>query len=177
MVKKQASRAAESIAVRMDPRTVADSLIRETLYGEDRICERVVLCRLKPHATFGLSVVRAEDSGPFAQNQLDALSTMADTLLSLLDKHRQIVSARQSYNPVSLEQLPQIESVLQVSTPKLPRREAQVCARLICGRPMRAIAEELGVSPESVETYRKRAYLRLSVANKQELLLWYTGHL
>lgn len=166
----------ESIMVRMDPRHVSDTLIRETLYGEDHICERVVLCKLRPTTTFGLSVVRGEDHGPFSELQLDVLGAVSETLLSVLTKHAQIVADRHCYNPVSDQNLPEIESSLRQSSSRLSNREAQVCARLICGRQMPAIAAELAVSTETVETYRKRAYERLGVSSKQELLLRYLGY-
>lgn len=165
-----------SIMVRMDPRHVADTLIRETLYGEDHIRERILLCRIRPEAAFGLSVVRGEDGGPFSDPQLEMLAAVGDTLLSIVDKHSQIVAARRAYNPVSEENLSDIERSLRLADARLSPREAQVCARLICGRQLPAIASELGVGTETVETYRKRAYERLGVSSKQELLLRYLGY-
>ncbi len=165
-----------SIMMRMDPRHVPDTLIRETLYGEDHICERVILCKLQPGTTFGLSVVRGEAQGPFSEPQLELLGAVSETLLSILSKHAQIVAARQSYNPVSDLNLPEIEQSLRQCSPGLSQREAQVCARLICGHSMSAIAVALTVGTETVETYRKRAYGRLGVSSKQELLLRYMGY-
>lgn len=173
---RQQESGAGAIVVRMDPRHVTDTLIRETLYGEDHIRERIVLCKLRAQATFGLSVVRAEEHGPFSIPQLEALAMVAETLLSVLDKHHQVVAARRAYNPVSEDGLPDIERSLQSHGARLPPREAQVCARLICGRSLTAIAHELGVGVQTVETYRKRAYERLGVSSKQSLLLRYLGY-
>lgn len=173
---RQHAKSDESIMVRMDPRHVSDTLIRETLYGEDHICERVVLCKLRAGTAFGLSVVRGEDQGPFSVRQLEVLGSVSETLLSIVNKHAQIVADRHCYNPVSDSNLSEIERGLQQATPRLSNREAQVCARLICGRQMPAIAGELGVGAETVETYRKRAYERLGVSSKQELLLRYLGY-
>lgn len=173
---RQQARSDESIMVRMDPRHVSDTLIRETLYGEDHICERVVLCKVSAGTAFGLSVVRGEDHGPFSEHHLEALGSVSETLLSVVNKHAQIAEARHCYNPVSDLNLPEIERCLKHITLRLSNREAQVCARLICGRQMPAIAIELGVGAETVETYRKRAYERLGVSSKQELLLRYLGY-
>lgn len=167
----------QSVAVLMDPRRVSDSLIRETLYGQDQICERVVLCHTRSNATFGLSVVRGEDRGPFSGEQLDTLGSVADTLLSVTAKHRQIAAHRNAFNPVGEGCLPEIERALQhAGEVRLSLRESQVCARLICGRALPSIADELGVGAETVETYRKRAYARLGISSKQELLLRYLGY-
>lgn len=175
-IAREHANADESVMVRMDPRHVADSLIRDTLYGQDHICERVVLCKLHSGTALGLSVVRGEDQGPFSESQLDLLGSVSETLLSVLRKHAQIVEARHSYNPVSDQNIPEIEASLRASVPRLSKREAQVCARLICGHQMNAIAAELVVGQETVETYRKRAYERLGVSSKQELLLRYLGY-
>lgn len=165
-----------SVIVRMDPRNVADRLIRETLYGEDHIGERIMVCRSLPDTTFGLSIVRGEERGPFSGTQLDTFAMTAETLLSIIRKHAQISGGRPNDNPVSDARLPEIEDALRNGSPPLTPRETQVCARLLCGHSLPVIARELGVSPETIETYRKRSYARLEVANKQELLLKYLGY-
>ncbi|HEP8861218.1 helix-turn-helix transcriptional regulator [Pseudomonas aeruginosa] len=166
----------ESIIIRMTPRLVSDTLIRETLYGKDHIVERIMACRLQPGSIFGLNVLRSEEHGPFSGTQMETFSATAGTLLSILQKHEQLVKGRPNDNPVSEARLPEVEQALQVGPPPLSRREAQVCARMICGFSLQAIANELGVSHETIETYRKRAYLRLEISSKQELLLRYLGY-
>jgi hypothetical protein len=37
------------------------------------------------------------------------------------------------------------------------------------------IALDLGIGEETVMPYRKRAYMRLSIATQRELLLWYVS--
>jgi DNA-binding CsgD family transcriptional regulator len=55
----------------------------------------------------------------------------------------------------------------------LPRREAEVCARILYGMSSVGIALDLSVSEETVKTYRKRAYQRLNIGSERELLTWY----
>ena len=65
-----------------------------------------------------------------------------------------------------------IEGVLRDQTPPLDgltKRERQVCELIFKGQPLREIAEELGLSVNSVATYRQRAYSRLSISKIQEL--------
>ncbi|QRR34016.1 hypothetical protein JNX00_20700 [Hydrogenophaga sp. YM1] len=172
---RQQARDCGPIVVRMDPRQVRDTLIRDQLYGEDRIRERIIMCRLRPHATFGLSVVRGESRGPFSCAQLESLATVADPLLRVLYKHHQIMRTQRSPKPVTKDRLPEIERTLQYADSRLPLREAQLCARLIAGMTLPEIARQLGVGSETVETYRKRAYARLGVSSKQALLVRYLG--
>jgi DNA-binding CsgD family transcriptional regulator len=71
--------------------------------------------------------------------------------------------------------LPEIESCI-VATSPLPRREAEVCARILYGLSSVGIALDLSVSEETVKTYRKRAYQRLVIGSERELLTWYLSH-
>ena len=66
----------------------------------------------------------------------------------------------------------EIESCLVV-TSVLPRREVEVTARILYGPSSIGIALDLGVSEETVKTYRKRAYHRLGIGSERELLTWY----
>jgi DNA-binding CsgD family transcriptional regulator len=63
----------------------------------------------------------------------------------------------------------QLEPRLRALCPALTAREAAVCGELLRGRASPEIARLLGVRVSSVQTYRKRAYAKLGVANLPEL--------
>lgn len=63
----------------------------------------------------------------------------------------------------------QLEPRLRALCPSLTAREAAVCSELLRGRASPEIAVLLGVRVSSVQTYRKRAYAKLGVANLPEL--------
>ena len=67
----------------------------------------------------------------------------------------------------------EIENTVATSSFGLPRRELEVCARILYGISSEGIALELGISEQTVITYRKRTYERLGIATSRELLLWY----
>lgn len=48
-----------------------------------------------------LGAMRGEDRGLFSDEQLDAVGGIADTLLAVIAKHRQIVTNHSFYNPAS----------------------------------------------------------------------------
>jgi DNA-binding CsgD family transcriptional regulator len=54
--------------------------------------------------------------------------------------------------------------------PTLTPRERQVCAQTILGASAQMIAETLDISPNTVMTYRRRAYKRLGVSSANELV-------
>lgn len=63
-----------------------------------------------------------------------------------------------------------VESVLpeSISAPALTEREEIVLRALASGRPLTAIATELGVSPNTVKTQVKSVYRKLGVAGREE---------
>jgi DNA-binding CsgD family transcriptional regulator len=63
------------------------------------------------------------------------------------------------------------------SPSRLTARECEVCARIVYGMSMKEIARDLNISAESGITYRKRAYLRLRVTSRSELLRRLLEHL
>ncbi|MCY1552274.1 Bacterial regulatory protein, luxR family [compost metagenome] len=63
-----------------------------------------------------------------------------------------------------------IERTLQRTAPQLSPREREVCARIVCGIGADGIATDLGIAASSVATLRKRAYLKLAIHGRQQLL-------
>lgn len=82
-------------------------------------------------------------------------------------------STRQLPNPAeALRSLDVVESCLTAMT-NLPRREMEVCARVLLCQTALGISLSLGISEESVKTYRARAYRRLGIGGIRELWMWY----
>ncbi|MBS0449667.1 MAG: hypothetical protein JSS14_00010 [Proteobacteria bacterium] len=68
-----------------------------------------------------------------------------------------------------ISSLSNIEACISGGSP-WPRREGQVCARILYGLTTTGIALDLGVSNETVKTLRKLAYRRLGTGSERELL-------
>lgn len=65
---------------------------------------------------------------------------------------------------------------LRLSLPAFPlpltvlsERERQVCIGMLAGKKAEIIAEEIGVGPSSVVTYRQRAYQKLGISSRGQL--------
>ena len=158
--------------VRMQVDEIRDAEFRDAIYRRKRIKERVLICGRRGDASFGLSILRSESHGPFGAPDLQRLTSASEILMSLLRKHAAL--RREEPNvAASLRSVDMIEAVLADATPRLSKRELQVCARLLGGLAASAIARDLGIGDESVATYRKRAYHRLGITSKHELMLWY----
>lgn len=143
--------------------------MRPSVYPHVR--DRLLLCGRGVHADFGLSILRADPHAPFAGEAIERVANSAELLVSLLGKHADMRQARPNVAQ-ALTALKEIEECI-VATSDLPRREAEVSARILYGLSSVGIALDLSVSEETVKTYRKRAYQRLAIGSERELLTWY----
>jgi DNA-binding CsgD family transcriptional regulator len=170
--------------VRRQLRTSASSMVRagiselckveyfEPVYGRTKICDRFLLCRRSDDGIVGISVLRSQSLGPFSADCLARVHDLAATLLAIIARHAALYRQKFDFS-LALKSLRDIETCITGARRPLPRREAEVCARILYGVSARGIALELGIGDETVMTYRKRAYERLGIATRHELLLWY----
>jgi DNA-binding CsgD family transcriptional regulator len=143
--------------------------LRPSVYPHVR--DRVLLCGRGSSGAFGLSVLRSDPHAPFERDAIERLGRAAELLVAMLAKHADVSQSRPNVAQ-ALTELSQIELCI-AATSDLPRREAEVCARILYGLSSVGIALDLSVSEETVKTYRKRAYQRLAIGSERELLTWY----
>ena len=93
---------------------------------------------------------------------------MSDLLVSMIAKHAETLSQRISMSQL-LSSVAGLEVAFRATGARLSERESQVCARIVYGMAMKEIARDLGITPESAVTYRKRAFLRLDVLDRGAL--------
>ncbi len=152
--------------VRADLRKMPGDL-RSMLYSD--IAERIGICGRRGPATYWLSVLRSSRRGTFNGDELGNLVGLAGELISAIAKHEEVRRFRPEHALASVECIER--SIL--ATGLLSRRETEVCARILFGLPFGRIAGQLGVSEETVKTYRNRAYQRLEIAHQRDLMMWY----
>jgi len=58
---------------------------------------------------------------------------------------------------------------LKTVAPELSPREIEVCIRIMLGVTSEGIGIDLGISRNTVLTYRKRAYARLNISSQNQL--------
>lgn len=149
---------------------IEDRELREVIYA--RMGERLLICGQSAAGGVALSVLKAGNL--FEPGAVVELQRLASLLLPILGKHASATWQRRKLL-LALTSLEEIESCISQAQEKFPRRENQVCARIIYGMSSTGIALELGISEETVMTYRKRIYGRLNIATQRELLLWYVA--
>jgi hypothetical protein len=151
----------ESVALRISPELdINDDLYRRDCYTEPQLSERLTLMQRRGDSVYRLNFyVGPHDR--FAQPMIDHLLESGDLLMSLVMKN----------DAASEASLPQtFANRLRLIAPNIPQREAEVCTAIMLGMTSEAIALKLGISVNTVLTYRKRAYNRLNISCQNELM-------
>lgn len=170
---RRASAGGKVVAVRVDPAKLPDERLREQIYLSQNVCDRVFLCGERNGHWYGISMLRTKRRGRFAPEDLRIIEETAETWMSLIAKHERMMSVEQSgaqNGTVLLGAVEEIEQKLRELLPSLSRRETQVCARILRGMSTPGIALDLELREDSVATYRKRAYRRLVIGTRFELI-------
>lgn len=149
-----------------------DRELRDVIYA--RMSERLLLCGPSAAGRVALSILKSGSGSLFEASGVMDLERFATILLPILGKHAAATWQR-SRLLLALTSLEEIESCVLNGAERFPRRESQVCARIVYGMSSTGIALELGISEETVMTYRKRIYQRLAIATQRELLIWYVS--
>ncbi|MBN9428600.1 MAG: helix-turn-helix transcriptional regulator [Burkholderiales bacterium] len=171
---RQLCRRSEMAVLRLDPARLVDWQLRHDIYFSQNVCDRLFVCGLREGRSYGLSLLRTVARGAFPDPAIACIQTIADTLLSLVVKHQRMLEMPDP-SPMLLRPVTEIEQCVAAAMPTLTRREAQVCARILRGMSTPGIAIDLGVREDSVATYRKRAYRRLEIGTRFELLQLFIG--
>jgi DNA-binding CsgD family transcriptional regulator len=150
---------------------IPPSEYRTFCYERVNVHERVLLCRRMASEIVMVGLYRTHVERPFRASHLQKLEAGADVLTTMAWKHARIVM---NYNNRCLH--PGDESVaeqLAAANKQLSSREVKVCTGLLLGRSTKEIARAIGIMPSSIVTFRKRAFLKLNIATRQDLVRLY----
>jgi len=133
---------------------------RAQIYTRHRLRERVSLIHADAQGLLAVNVYRHEAHPRFNDGEVDLLRALGLPLLACVRRHLQDVAACAKAAPAD-----ESGSVLD----GLPRREREVCERLLRGWTHEGVAADLCLSPATVKTYRDRAFERLGIHHRNEL--------
>lgn len=151
----------DSVALRIAPEDdIKDDFYRRDCYTEPQIVERVTLMQRHGDKVYRLNFY-AGARGRFSASVVDQVMESGDLLMSLVMKND---AASEAMLPESFA------NRLRLVSPNMPQREAEVCTAIMLGMTSEAIALKLGISVNTVLTYRKRAYNRLNISCQNELM-------
>lgn len=146
---------------------IADPDYRRTCYENGGIGERLSIqaAGRQPLVANGY---RAASDGAFRPGDIVRLEELAPILMAALSRHVELSVSRPGDETPAL-----VRQTLLSANAALSAREAEVAAGFILGRTQAEIGAETGLTLSSVITYRRRAYCKLGVMDKQELLAAY----
>lgn len=163
---------ANSSMLHADVSKISDRVLRDAVWMRAGASDRLMVCGRWSRGMVGLSLIRTQKAGAFSDNAIFRIADSMDLLLSIVGRHAEMVIDRRDLSTV-LTSLDDIQRTIACLPDELSPREIEVCARVIYGMSSIGIAIDLGISEETVMTYRKRAYARLCIGSQRELLLWY----
>ncbi len=150
---------------------IPPSEYRTFCYERVHVLERILICRRMASEIVMVGLYRTNAERPFKPSHLQRLQAGAELLTTMAWKHARLTS---SYRNRCLH--PGDESVarqLAAANKQLSSREIEVCTGLLLGRSTKEIARAIGIMPSSIVTFRKRAFLKLNIATRQDLVRLY----
>jgi LuxR family transcriptional regulator, activator of tox operons len=141
---------------------------RRWWFEKPRVVERISIHRMIGSRCVVASAYRIEPSGPFSPLELERFAAIAPVLMALVAKHASLAKGEvrsNRYWPRPDELAGNLAARLGLSG-----REAEICAHLLLFRSQTKISEATGLSINTVATYRKRAYEKLNIGSRRQLL-------
>ncbi|EQB30449.1 helix-turn-helix transcriptional regulator [Sphingobium ummariense] len=149
------------VVVRRRAADIADPAYRAACYDRAKVIERVSI--LSPgRSSLMINGYRTAERAPFAAADVERLDVHARLLLAALRQH--LCAATPLVDEAGLA------GRLCALDCGLSAREAEVVAGMILGETQEGIARMKHISPATVVTYRRRAYGKLGVSNRRDLM-------
>jgi DNA-binding CsgD family transcriptional regulator len=142
------------------------------------------LTRRKDGYRYVISVYRCGPAKRFSAHERSLLQDISPVLLPMVEKH---INALQPANTAALGQSQEqsdstllgletlrlrfCERVEQLGL-SLSNREMEVCVGLLAGRTAPELAEQLQLKVNTVESYLKRAAIKLGISGRHSLMRW-----
>jgi LuxR family transcriptional regulator, activator of tox operons len=149
---------------------------RELIFEPSHIAQECVLTKSTRHTQYSLAIVRRDDQPQFALAELNHFRHLGDFLFPLLELHVSTAAVKRTANAVAeTDPLVLFDARIASENVRLSKREYESCRHLIAGRTVPETAGILGVRQTSAESYVQRAFAKLGVRTKRDLVLWARG--
>jgi DNA-binding CsgD family transcriptional regulator len=113
-----------------------------------------------------MSFCRSKSSPQFGSREVESWAEYSDLLTALFFEHSKRLPAQRSGRDAARG----FSDRLRIDHPSLTERERAVCSLIAVGMTSTGIALTLGISVNTVLTFRRRAYARLNITSHGELL-------
>jgi DNA-binding CsgD family transcriptional regulator len=151
---------------RQAPSDVQHPEYRQTCYTLPQVAERLAILSLhEGRRWLSVNLYRGVEHGRFSDRELATVEALAPLIVQAVRLHYtgQVLSA--DLMALMLDRL-------ALRGPALSAREEDVARALLQGLSSAELAERLGLTVASAQTYTKRLYRKLGVASHKELVAW-----
>ncbi len=147
---------------------------RQCIYDRHQLLDRLSVSSPEPNGDLlALNIYRHRDLGHFDDREIARFEELSTVLIAAVRRHAALAAptlARVDPDGSAGERVARFDRMLARFKPTLTERERAVCARLLTGMLYDGIAEDLGIGVATVKTYRQRAFERLGIHFRSELL-------
>jgi len=148
---------------------IEDDWYRRVFFDDAQLEGKLsILDQAQPHAIYQNYYFSA-GAEAFSLREVENLARLAETASQCILRHLDLRTppspARRGPSPGA------VAEILARRAPSLASRELEVCSRIVTGYTTEAIALDLGITANSVATYRKRAYAKLKICSQHQLFL------
>ncbi|MGE1155145.1 helix-turn-helix transcriptional regulator [Pseudomonas kitaguniensis] len=147
--------------------------------GEEQPAAQLHLTRRKDDLRYVLSVYRSHQSQSFSPQERSMLQDFSTLLLPMVEKHITAIQPSRQNSDAAVAKSQGIETLrrrieerLVQSGLTLSTREFEVCVGLLGGLTGPQLAEQLALKVNTVESYLKRAAIKLGISGRHSLLRW-----
>lgn len=151
---------------RQRPQDITHPEYRQVCYELPQVAERLtLLARYEGRFWMSVNFYRGVEHGPFDDTGVAVVQAFAPTIVHAVRLHHTGNALQQD-----LSELMQARAARR--NPGLTQRDHDVLASLLKGQATEAMAESLGLTVSSAQTYVKRLYRKLGLSGQRELLAW-----
>lgn len=151
---------------RQRPQDITHPEYRQVCYELPQVAERLaLLARYGGRFWMSVNFYRGVEHGPFDDAGVAIIQAFAPTIVHAVRLHHTGHALQQD-----LSGLMQARAARR--NPSLTQRDHDVLASLLKGQTTDAMAESLGLTLSSAQTYVKRLYRKLGLSGQRELLAW-----
>lgn len=143
---------------------IAHADYRHTCYERPQVAERLaVLALYEGRRWLSVHLYRGTEHGPFDDAAVAVVEAFAPLIVQAVRLHHTGLAVHQDLRGLLLARAVR-------RWPALTQRDQDVVAALLDGLGTAALAERLGLTPSSAQTYCQRVYRKLGVTGQRELL-------
>ncbi|WP_169708674.1 helix-turn-helix transcriptional regulator [Trinickia terrae] len=150
---------------------VSDEECRRLIFDVAAIHDECVVVRDIGEVRYSISLCRSKRLPPFSVTELSLLKALGEVLLPVVYLHalRVVDAAAQAEAGPSADLFSATAARRGVH---LSERETDICSAMVKGQTMASIAAAMRIKESTVKTYTKRAFAKLGIASRRDLLSW-----